>query len=165
MKICCRCHETKSLDKFYNSVSRKDGKQTICKQCQNLHITNYNKTHRKQLQSYYKKLHESRKGLPTKIVLFRRAHPIKDSNLTVENLIAKFGSNPVCYLTGVPIDLNDHNSYELDHIIPLTRGGTSSLQNCGLTSKIANRSKINLTAEEFYSLCRQVSDYQRIKVS
>ena len=68
----------------------------------------------------------------------------------------KFGNTPKCYLTGESIDLSDMSSYSLDHINPLSRGGKSTLDNMGLTTKIANQSKSGLTREEFIDLCIKV---------
>lgn len=37
---------------------------------------------------------------------------------TVDDVKEKIGDNPVCYLTGRPIDLTKSREYEFDHIIP-----------------------------------------------
>lgn len=81
---------------------------------------------------------------------------------TVEDLLNKLGSNPVCYLTGLPIDLNDSKSYQLDHKIPKSRGGNNSLDNCELVSKKANMSKSDMTYDEYIELCKLViSNYEK----
>lgn len=41
---------------------------------------------------------------------------------TVEELKEKIGENPVCYLTGRPIDISKSREYEFDHIIPKSKG-------------------------------------------
>lgn len=71
-------------------------------------------------------------------------------------LYEKFGKNPRCYLTGVKIDLLDPTSYSLDHIIPRSKGGTCSIDNCGLISREANMLKHNLTIKELEVLMRKV---------
>lgn len=73
-----------------------------------------------------------------------------------KEFIQKCIDNPVCYWTGVKIDLLDTKSYEFDHYIPVTKGGENSYNNLVLSSKIANRMKHDLLAEEFLELCRQV---------
>lgn len=74
----------------------------------------------------------------------------------VKDLIDKIESNPVCYLTGRPINLEEGRSYHLDHIIPRSKGGDNSLDNCGLACKVANQAKTDMTLEEFVNLCREV---------
>lgn len=73
-----------------------------------------------------------------------------------EQLLNKIGDNPKCYLTGRCIDLNDPKSYHLDHIIPRTKGGDNSLENCGLACREANQAKHNLSLEDFIKLCQEV---------
>lgn len=164
MKKCLDCRKKKPLDEFYKNITRKDGHQTVCKSCSHERIRNYRDTHRNEVLKYNRKRYEAR-GFPEKVILFRRAYKENKtklhSNVTKENLLKKFGVAPKCYLTGIPINLSERDTYQLDHIIPVSKGGESSLENCGLTSKIANQSKRDLTTEEFYSLCRQVIDYQQ----
>jgi len=73
-----------------------------------------------------------------------------------KDLIERIEANPFCYLTGRLIDLEDGRSYHLDHIIPRSKGGDNSIENCGLTCKAANQAKNDLTLEEFVQLCREV---------
>lgn len=74
----------------------------------------------------------------------------------VKDFLKKIGPNPVCYLTGRPINLEEGKSYHLDHILPRSRGGDNSLENCGLASRSANQAKTDLTLEEFVQLCKEV---------
>lgn len=80
-------------------------------------------------------------------------------SFTFEDLQSKVGENPTCYLTGVPIDLQDPLSYELDHIVPRSKGGTNTLDNLGLASKQANRAKGNMGLDEFIALCAAVTNH------
>jgi 5-methylcytosine-specific restriction endonuclease McrA len=90
--------------------------------------------------------------LTKRIYSFCNAKP----TFTLKQFLDKVGAEPKCYLTGVPIDLSDTSSYHLDHIIPSSRGGDNSLENCGLASAAANKAKSDLTLDEFRHLCRLV---------
>ena len=61
-----------------------------------------------------------------------------------------------CYLTGRPLDTKDVNTYEFDHIVPISKGGDSSFENLGITKPEANRAKNDLTVDEFVELCKDV---------
>jgi CRISPR/Cas system Type II protein with McrA/HNH and RuvC-like nuclease domain len=76
-----------------------------------------------------------------------------------KDLLGKIGINPKCYLTGRSIDLNDSKSYHLDHIIPKSKGGDNSLDNCQIACRIANLSKTELTYDEYIALCREIISY------
>lgn len=78
---------------------------------------------------------------------------------TVDDVIAKFGESPTCYLTGDSIDIHNPRSYQFDHIIPRSRGGDNSLDNLGLCTRHANIAKSDMTPEEFVEFCRSVVDH------
>lgn len=78
---------------------------------------------------------------------------------TLKELKEKIGDNPKCYLTGRSIDLNDSSDYQLDHIIPTSRGGDNSLENCGIACSEANQCKRDLTDQEFIKLCKEIAAY------
>ena len=58
-----------------------------------------------------------------------------------------------CALSGEPID--DKNS-EIDHIIPVSRGGSSEIENLQWVTRKINRMKQTMTNEEFVEACRAV---------
>ena len=63
----------------------------------------------------------------------------------IKELLEKLGDNPRCYLTGDQIDLEDSASYNFDHIVPVSKGGTNDLSNLGICTKAANAAKNDLT--------------------
>lgn len=100
----------------------------------------------------------NRQLIMSKISKFRE----EDKNsecFTVEDVINKFGENPVCYLTGIPIDISQPRTYQFDHKIPRSRGGDSSINNLGICTKQANQAKSDMTPEEFLKFCKTVVDY------
>lgn len=83
---------------------------------------------------------------------------------TPEDVRNKIGDNPICYLTGEPIDLTVGKSFAFDHIIPVSRGGDNSLENLGICSRMANFSKRDMTPDEYFFLCRKVLEHQGFTV-
>jgi len=77
-------------------------------------------------------------------------------NFTVDDLLLKIGDFPKCALTNRKIDLTDSSSYQLDHIIPRTKNGSNSIENCQIVCKDANMAKRDLTIIEFKKLCEDV---------
>ena len=75
---------------------------------------------------------------------------------SLQDLIDKIGDDPKCYITGRPIDLKDGRSYHLDHIVPVSKGGDNSIDNCNIACKEANQAKHNLSYQEFIELCKEV---------
>jgi 5-methylcytosine-specific restriction endonuclease McrA len=80
----------------------------------------------------------------------------KKRMFTEQELIEKIGNNPVCYLTGRPININDSRSYALDHFISRSKGGDNSLENCEIACIEANQAKHTMSYEDFLQLCRDV---------
>lgn len=159
MKQCCNCKELKPIDAFW--LHRKTGtkRQNFCKECGTKRMRVYRKTPVSQAAN---RLRWKNRGLPQKLAIFRRADTkTKDPQLTPANVLAKFGQAPRCYLTGNPIDLNQWDSYSLDHIFPVAKGGKSTLDNCGLTCRRANLAKRDIPHHEFIALCQQVVDHSR----
>lgn len=77
-------------------------------------------------------------------------------NFTSQDVIDKFGEAPVCYLTGQPIDISKPRTYQFDHIIPRSRGGTNDLDNLGICTRMANLAKSSMTLDEFTNFCSLV---------
>lgn len=88
--------------------------------------------------------------------IYRKGYTVYNAPFTVDDVLVKIGENPICYLTGLPIDLTKSSTYQLDHIIPVSRGGQSTLDNLGICTKRANQSKDNMTPEEFIDLCKLI---------
>ncbi len=133
---------TKKIQGFIEAHIVKE--KRIIKQQKRLHYIIYQKARHFHQTYLYKKLNP--KG----------GFPMRDCKITTEQVLAKIGDEPKCYLTGVPIDLMKHSTYSLDHIIPASRGGSSELENMGLLTTEANKAKHNMTPQEFWALCKLV---------
>lgn len=75
---------------------------------------------------------------------------------TVEDVLATFGEQPTCYLTGKPLEIDKPRSYQFDHKVPVSKGGTNTIDNLGLCTREANQAKSDMTHDEFIELCKTV---------
>lgn len=81
-----------------------------------------------------------------------------------KDVIEKFGWETQCYLTGKTINLKEPLSYNFDHIIPVSKGGDSTIDNLGIACKEANMAKSDMLLEDFFNLCKEVLEYNGYKV-
>ena len=85
-------------------------------------------------------------------------------NFSADEFKEKIVSQPICYLTGRPIDLFHPRTYHCDHIVPVSKGGQCELDNVGLTCKDANMAKGDMSLDEFLTLCREVLEHHGYNV-
>lgn len=155
---------SKGTVSYYCGNNQKNKTLNRNKQYRNSHVLNkkiykFNSEYNKDSSQHHTTDKTIIHKLSTKIRKFGDYKPM----FKAQELLNKIGDNPVCYLTGRPIDLNDSKSYHLDHIIPKSKGGDNSLNNCQISSRIANMSKTEMTYDEYISLCREVVVYADTK--
>jgi 5-methylcytosine-specific restriction endonuclease McrA len=90
-------------------------------------------------------------------------NPTIEVTFTWKDVVDKFGENTHCYLSGEKINLYKDN-YNLDHILPSSRGGDNSLNNLGITHKIVNTMKSDLTPEELIEWCKRILEFNNYKI-
>ncbi len=79
-----------------------------------------------------------------------------EESFGISEFFAKFSDCTHCYLSGRPIDINNPNTWQVDHKVPRSRGGKNDLKNLEVARKEANSAKNDLTVEEFLNLCEDV---------
>lgn len=90
-------------------------------------------------------------------------NPNIEETFNWKDVIEKFGENTECYVSGEKINLYEDN-YSLDHILPSSRGGDNSLDNLGITHKIVNNMKSDLTPDELIEWCKKILEYNGYSV-
>lgn len=85
--------------------------------------------------------------------------------ITEQQVIDKFGENPKCYLTGKEIDISKPRTYQFDHKVPASRGGTNTIDNLGICSRTANLAKSDMTHDEFIEFCKTVLIHHGFEVN
>lgn len=105
------------------------------------------------------------KAIRDKVGDYQKVEKKYNTTFTPKDLLDKVGDNPICYLSGRPIDLTQTSTYHLDHIIPRSKGGDNSLENLGLAEKHANLAKSNLSVAELLELCADILKHNGYTVS
>lgn len=102
-----------------------------------------------------KKLGGRRKMLQS-IVRFRKRAGAMREDFTYQEAIEHIGGDITkCYLTGDIINIKE-DDFHLDHIHPISRGGSNALSNLGITIPRANQAKHNMTVDELLELCSKI---------
>jgi hypothetical protein len=81
-----------------------------------------------------------------------------------QDVIKKFGWETTCYLTGEKINLKEPRKYHFDHIEPISKGGTSTLNNLGICRCDANQAKHDMSVVELIDLCKKILEHNGYKV-
>lgn len=175
MKTCTRCHESKEESLFYANKQSKTGLRTECKACTKAGIdkdrrSEYeavyreknlerrrklaressarNKEHHKEVRKKYLQT-DAGKSMYRKQTQKRYALR-KSAYVEDVNPIDVFNSQDgVCYLCLKKFEFKD---MELDHVMPLSRGGKHEKSNCKMACAKCNRSKGSRTLEEMIYL-------------
>lgn len=147
-------------------ISYHCGEGTEKKRVQERNRTERHKLSRK-VSSF--KCRASRTIFRAKLKTFKRRSRKSRTHTIVNNIsepfntkdvLSKFEDNPVCYLTGTPIDLNKPETYHFDHIVPTSKGGTNDLSNLGICTREANYAKNDLSLDELYNLCEKILNHR-----
>lgn len=171
MKICLDCGLPKNESEFQKNCQQKDRLRSYCKPCQAKRKLKYNsehrdeakefssqwrkdnpdklyhKTHPEQAQAYTRKYQQEHPDKVRANNQRRRArianapgsHTDRDIELIYQN------QNGLCAYCGCELN----GTFDLDHIHPLSRGGSNNPDNLACSCRSCNRSKHDKTLQEW----------------
>lgn len=177
LRICKGCEAPKPFSDFHKDARSPDGYRAQCKPCRKSFMAAYYEANRESRQAYeqnrrtnraehmraldmarYQRHKEKRVALASEHVKIRRARlagAMTDPNVTVPALRKIHGDQ--CRYCGVEMsfirrkrgDGIARNRATLEHILPLSRGGSHTFDNTVLACHHCNVSKNKKTTEEW----------------
>jgi len=171
MKTCSICKLELPLDQFPKDQRRKDGRYPRCSPCRAKYYQRDRERFIAQMAEYRK-----RPGIAEKILRWHKEYAARRFfYITSRNLktraeakdevasIAEISSlwkkqRGTCPITGRR--LNRENA-QLDHIVPLKKGGSDLVENLRWVHRDVNYAKRDLLDAEFFRLCSDVVAYQK----
>lgn len=146
VKECLKCNEVKALAEFHNDKSRPDGKFAYCKSCKIDQGKEPSRKWKKQNKERVReKNRKERRRNPEKFRQRLREYRAKKKGRATDGkvptlkglLIVQGGLCANCKRKYVP----DGIPFEVDHIIPLARGGMHTKENVQALCRPCNRQK------------------------
>jgi len=171
--LCCKCNKYKALWQFNKRSDTAFGVQQYCRSCQSSHnkkykddnalyITNYrreyNKNHREYIKEYNRNYHFKYKDKINKRQrLYRRFNLSRDalrsSNRRSIKLIQSVKlTNSEKYRIELLYKWANilGKNFQVDHVVPLSRGGLHHPDNMHVIPRIQNLKKKDKDPKEFY---------------
>lgn len=88
----------------------------------------------------------------------------KSITFDTKELIKKFGMAFKCPLSGREINLENFETYEFDHLLPVSKDGDNSIDNLQILSKEINQMKGGLTNEQLINNCIEILENQGFQI-
>jgi 5-methylcytosine-specific restriction endonuclease McrA len=157
MKTCRICQVEKPIESFAKTTG--NGRRHVCRSCQ-VKQRKPETVRENGLRAYYKKASTSRAELNARAVEYRKIRKesgnpiIRKTTMKDENRLNRWQMNKlkrvVFELKGMLCDYCGAIATEIDHVQPLSRGGTHDLNNLVPSCKSCNSSKKDKTVEEWH---------------
>ena len=151
--VCYHCSESRRENSRARLVNRYPRwERLLLKSCSRFINRDKRKTKDKRQRKWKRRLREGCDDFQRRVLGRHR----NNMTFSYKDVVAKYGMNPKCYLTGEELNFLEPESYQLDHIIPVSKNGDNSLDNLGVVSPQANRVKSDLTVDELLDICRRI---------
>lgn len=143
-KRCSKCKESKPLESFTKRTGKQAGQpQSYCRVCEHLYRRNRMKQD------------------PMKFKLAKLQGNLRNrysANFTMDEVRSIGDPGGLCWLCGQQLDIV---ASELDHVIPISRGGVTRPENLRWAHRGCNRAKHDMDLMEFLSLIQTILDKHR----
>lgn len=162
---CSTCKERKPEDNFVRDKTRKGGRYRVCKACRG----NYYQANRQRVLKQandYRSANRERLCEKQKRYQERRFFHMRAANLRIrakvecatDAQIARLWKQQrgLCGLTGRKLT---RDNAQLDHIIPVVKRGSSTIDNLRWVHRDVNNAKRDLLDADFIALCQEVSNF------
>jgi len=172
-KVCKKCLRELSVDQFYTAPDTRDGRRGGCKNCDNAasrayyadnvdRAKRYAQAHSERIVAYRKRRYESDKVRIAAVVrAWAQANPDRVTASVQKYHAQKIGASigviptdikaqlialygPTCMAPGC-----ESIDPELDHIVPLSKGGAHAVDNFQLLCRSCNSSKGNRSSADY----------------
>ena len=166
IKKCSVCGESKPLDQFPHDRSRKlyGGLYPRCSACRRSRYF-MNRESELQRMREYRQRNREKLNQRQKDYIRKRFFYVRSRNLGIRHPNESVASpkelaqlwkkqRAICPFSG--IRLNKHSA-QLDHIIPLIKGGSGTIENLRWVHRDVNYAKRDLSDTQFVALCRLVA--------
>ena len=172
LKRCSQCGKTKPLAAFNRDARKRDGLRSNCRDCQHVwHAANCDRERARRRARYganadreneRRRVHRAanadrererdrawKAANPAKVRESEVKRRAREHDAFVEDvdpavLIAR--DHGACCVCGLPVDPTEAH---LEHLLPLSRGGTHEYANCGLAHPECNAAKYTADPAEF----------------
>jgi 5-methylcytosine-specific restriction endonuclease McrA len=137
------------LQRVYNTGEYNEK----CRNNQRNWIANNREKFNKRSREYLKKMYQTPEGKAKRInYANKRRANYKDIDVEIKNKLKQIYNSEknICYWCGKPIAKNE---LAIDHIIPLSKGGSNTSENITPSHKSCNNSKNNKMPWEFVKYC------------
>jgi len=164
-RACTQCGQIRLLSEFDKHKKGKDGRDGRCKYCRQAYVRQWAASHKEIImQRHYRRVakdpekerqrhrdyyHRTKDSFPSKSSS-RRAlkNQVNSEPYTTADVLNTYGS--ACHICNLPIDLdaprkmgkpNWEKGLNIDHIIPLSKGGPDTLSNVKPAHGLCNARK------------------------
>jgi 5-methylcytosine-specific restriction endonuclease McrA len=153
-KTCSKCKQVKSVDSFNNHKAKKDGKRCQCRHCESLAKKEYRLRVPNKKYSDYSQ--EEKEAKIKRVISWNKLHKpertlamAKRRALKKENGVYSVTAKEIKKIQSMNCLYCGLSGGQVDHVIPLTRGGAHSIGNLVPACRSCNASKNNRTITEW----------------
>lgn len=143
-RICTRCKEKNEEETHFHFRTEQGKYRTICAKCRNSDKARYKSAKKKINEEFYWKVRTIATNTSSRRA--KKRYGIVAGSVNHIELMNLYYSNPFCYYCKLSITKEEA---EIEHTIPLSRGGEHEISNITMCCKDCNRLKGTRTEEEF----------------